>query len=119
MPPADFDELIDADGGVAQRVARALSLATVDATDFVSEGGDREFNGKGTLMVTEAVQLQRNPHMTKDQLTERFKAVFNVRKVIWLKQGVAEDDQIFNGPLPGGVFNMPCTGGHIDEVLMS
>lgn len=115
MPPDEFAEMIDSDGGVARRVAGALSLATVDATDFVSEGGDREFNGRGTLMVTEAVQLQRNPHLTRDQLTDRFKSVFNVRKVIWLKQGVAEDDQIFNGPLPGGVFTMPCTGGHIDE----
>lgn len=81
----------------------------------MSEGGNREFNGRGTLMVTEAVELQRNPDLTKEHLTEHFKSLFDVRKVIWLKQGVAEDDHIFRGPLPGGVFNMPCTGGHVDE----
>jgi len=114
VPPETFAGLMG-EGEVPRRVAHALGLATIDA-DFVSEGGDREFNGEGTLMVTEAVQLQRNPHLTKEQLTERYKQLFNVRKVIWLKRGVAEDDQIFAGPLPGGIFPMPCTGGHIDEV---
>jgi len=114
LPPEELAELL-AEGEVARQVARSLALPTIDI-DFVSEGGDREFNGCGTLMVTEAVQLQRNPHLTREQLDERYKALFDVRKVIWLKCGLAEDDHIFDGPLPGGVFTLQCTGGHIDEV---
>jgi agmatine deiminase len=72
------------------------------------------------MITVEEVELQRNPDMTKEQITEGLKNIFNLKKVIWLKKGVYEDDQAHNGPLPGpdGLKDIwPCvpTNGHIDE----
>jgi agmatine deiminase len=107
-------ELATIDESVDRLVARERELPIVRSS-LISEGGNREFNGKGTLMVTEAVELQRNPGMTKDEIEAEFKRVFNVEKVIWLKQGLADDDLSYKGKLPGDVFTVLTTGGHIDE----
>lgn len=87
---------------------------------LISEGGNREFNGRGTMITVEAVERQRNPEYTIEQMTEEFKRVLGVEKVIWLKEGVYEDDLTFRGLLPGppgsdGAYTAVTTGGHIDE----
>ena len=83
-------------------------------TDIVSEGGDREFNGKGTMMVNEAVELQRNPGMTRAQVEQGLLQILGQKKLIWLKRGVAEDDSARYGALYGNVYPGG-TGGHMDE----
>jgi agmatine deiminase len=83
-------------------------------TKVCSEGGDREFNGKGTMLTVEAVELQRNPSMTKQQLEAEYKRIFGVKKVIWLKRGTIDDDKSQFGILPCGIYPFG-TGGHIDE----
>jgi len=98
---------------VDRLVARALKLPVI-RSHMITEGGNREFNGKGTMMATEAVEMQRNPDWTKAELEREYKRIFNVKKVIWLKEGVAEDDFTFKGVLPGKIF-VRGTGGHIDE----
>jgi len=40
-----------------------------------------------------------------------------VKKVIWINRGLAEDQQTFNGNLPGGIFSCAATGGHTDEFV--
>ena len=107
-PDAMEDERVD------RLVARELELPIVRSS-LISEGGDRESNGRGTLLVTEAVELQRNPGMSKEQITDELKRVCNVRNVIWLKQGLADDDLTYKGPLPNGKLPVMTTGGHIDE----
>ncbi len=99
---------------VDRLVAKELGLPLIRSS-IISEGGNREFNGKGVMMVTEAVELQRNPGWTRDELEAEFKRVFNVQKVIWLPKGVADDELTFKGTLPGDVFTVITTGGHIDE----
>ncbi len=100
---------------VDRLVARELGL-TVLRSSIISEGGNREFNGKGTMMITEAVELQRNPGWTKEQLEAEYKRIFNVQKIIWLSKGLAEDQLACKGKLPGGeFFSTWTTGGHIDE----
>ena len=103
---------------VDRLVADMYGLPTIKA-NIVSEGGDREFNGKGTMMLTEAVELQRNPGMTRDEIEAEFKRVFGVTNVIWLKNGVVEDEYTFDGPIPGpdgeDAYTVITTGGHIDE----
>jgi agmatine deiminase len=101
---------------VGPTIARQLGLDVIQA-GFVSEGGNREFNGKGTLIVCEAVELQRNPHLSRDQLTDLFMRIFHLTNVIWMKNGLADDRMMWEGKLPGGVYNMPCTGGHVDEYV--
>jgi agmatine deiminase len=108
------DELVMIDEAVDRRIARDLNLPT-QRSSLVSEGGNHEFNGKGTMIATESVELQRNPTMSKAEITAEFKRVFNVKQVIWLKQGLLDDDSSFKGKLPGNVFTALTTGGHIDE----
>ena len=101
-----------------EAVAEMLNIPLI-STDIYSEGGDREVNGKGTLMVVESVELNRNPGKTTADLDKEFKRVLGVKKVIWLKKGVYEDDQTFDGPIniEGGkkAYTVVTTGGHIDE----
>jgi len=113
------DEYSTMEEKVDRMVAEQFGFPTIK-TNIVSEGGNREFNGKGTMMVTEAVELQRNPGMTRDEIEAEFKRVFGVKKVIWLKNGVIEDEYTFNGPIEGpdgekNVYTVITTGGHIDE----
>lgn len=89
-------QYIDTEGQVDQRTAQALNLPVVD-TNLIIEGGAIESNGRGTMMTTEAVALKRNPGMTKQQIENEFKRVLGVKKVIWLKKGLAEDDAITSG----------------------
>ena len=110
--PTDPDAMVDE--RVDRLVARELELPIVRSS-LISEGGDRESNGRGTLLTTEAVELQRNPGMTKEQITDELKRVCNVQNVVWLKQGLADDDLTYYGPLPNGKLPVMTTGGHIDE----
>lgn len=38
------------------------------------------------------------------ELEEKFKKIFHVEKIIWLKKGLADDYQTFLGKFPGDVF---------------
>ena len=97
-------------------IAAALGLAVIKA-NIVSEGGDREFNGKGVMITNEAVELQRNPGLTKQQLEAEFKRVLGVKKIIWLKYASVDDSQSrLAGKLPTGVYSAGGTGGHVDEL---
>jgi agmatine deiminase len=94
--------------------ARILNIPAIRSS-MISEGGDRDFNGKGTVMVTESVELQRNPDMTKEQIAEELKRVLGQKKVLWLRTGPIEGDQMkMKGALPGNAFTST-TCGHIDE----
>lgn len=79
------------------------------------EGGSIEVNGKGVLIQCEAVTLQRNPGWTKEELEEEFKRTLGVKKVIWLPQGLAEDEHI--GYFQLGKYAGVGTGGHTDEFV--
>ena len=99
--------------GIDREIAALLKLPVIK-TSLVSEGGDREVNGKGTMMVDEAVELQRNPGMTKAQIERGLLQILGQKKMIWLKRGVAEDDSARYGTLYANVYPGG-TGGHMDE----
>jgi agmatine deiminase len=65
-----------------------------DAQDFVLEGGSIHVDGEGTALVTENCLLSpgRNPHMTKEEITQKLKDYLGVSKVIWLKCGIYNDE---------------------------
>lgn len=94
-------EYIRNEGQVDRRTAELLGLPVIDSR-LISEGGAIESNGKGTLMVTESVVLKRNPGMSKLEIENEYKRVLGIKKVVWLKKGLAEDDAI--------------TSGHINEI---
>ena len=68
------------------------------------EGGSIDVNGRGTLLTTEECLLshvqQRNPGIRREQLERLFADCLGIRKVIWLKRGIAGDD----------------THGHVDDI---
>lgn len=91
-------------------------------TPLIAEGGDKSFNGRGSLICCKAVEHQRNPEFSFQELKELLQRSFNVQHIIWTERGLADDDQTFNvhrrygnATLPGGVFTPLCTGGHVDE----
>ncbi|MHB8156433.1 MAG: agmatine deiminase family protein, partial [Desulfocucumaceae bacterium] len=92
---------IKTEGQVDRLTALQLGLPVV-STSLISEGGAIESNGSGTIMLTESVALNRNPGLAKSEIENEYKRVLGVKKVIWLKQGLAEDDRI--------------TSGHINEI---
>jgi agmatine deiminase len=79
------------------------------------EGGSIEVNGKGTLILCEAVTMQRNPTLKKAEIESEFKKTLGVSKIIWLKKGLIEDplnsNQIFGKYFGIGTF------GHTDEFV--
>jgi agmatine deiminase len=90
-------------------VAEQLGLAVVES-DLVSEGGSRQSNGKGTLLLVESVELDRNPGVIRDHIEAEHKRVLGATKVVWLKQGLKEEQ---SGKLENGIWGIG-TDGHID-----
>jgi agmatine deiminase len=104
---------------IDENIAAELKLKTV-STKMISEGGDHEFNGLGTMMCVETVEKQRNPKMSKAEMEAEFKRLFGVTNVIWLPYGRFDDDQTFKSKLPNPqgvkeIYTVVTTGGHIDE----
>lgn len=93
----------------------------VITSPIISEGGNREHNGKGTLILTETVALGRNPSWTKAQLEEEFERTLGVSHIIWLKEGLREDDHTFRGPFAGFdgrfYYTVATTNGHVDKFV--
>ena len=94
---------------IDREIAKRLDLPTVKS-DLVSEGGSRQVNGSGTLLLVEAVELARNPTRTREEIEREHKRVHGVTNVIWLKQGPADEAW---GRLPDGRWGVG-TGGHVD-----
>ncbi|HOV52731.1 MAG TPA: agmatine deiminase family protein, partial [Methanothrix sp.] len=69
---------------------------------IVLEGGSIDVNGCGTVLTTEQCLLNknRNPSLSKEEIEAYLKEYLGVRKVIWLKKGIAGDD----------------TDGHVDDI---
>jgi agmatine deiminase len=96
------------DDAVTDRVARALKLPQwkpeLDGRRIVMEGGALDVNGAGTLMATEECLLSpvqaRNPGVAREDLERVLGEHLGIRKVLWLKNGIAGDD----------------THGHVDDL---
>lgn len=84
-------------------------------TEVAHEGGNIEVNGKGTLIVCESAVKHRNPNLSIEHIESEFKRVLGVSKVIWLKQGLAEDPNGFYRRITGNYVG----GGvqHSDEFV--
>ena len=116
-----YTDTLDADAQVEEKydelVAANLGLPLVSSS-LITEGGDHELNGKGTMMLVESVEMGRNPHLTKAEIEAEFSRLLGADHFIWLKQGLHEDDHTFLGPLAtedGPAYTVITTNGHIDE----
>ncbi|MDL2239986.1 agmatine deiminase family protein, partial [Bacteroidales bacterium OttesenSCG-928-L14] len=117
-----YTDTLDADTKIEEmydeRVAKRINLPVISSS-MISEGGNREVNGKGTLMTTEHVEQGRNPNLTKNEMEAEYKRLLGVKKIIWLKKGLVEDDHTFLGPITTSdglkAYTVITTNGHIDE----
>jgi agmatine deiminase len=93
----------DADAAVGSTLAAHLGLP-VHEIPMVLEGGSIAVDGAGTLVTTERCLLNpnRNPQMTKPEIERALQASFGANNVVWLADGIAEDDG---------------TDGHVDNVV--
>ncbi|HNR75618.1 MAG TPA: agmatine deiminase family protein [Parvularculaceae bacterium] len=109
---ADFASAhpIAAVGAVDQEMARHLGLPMV-ATHVASDGGNRQNNGKGVLMLGEAFARSINPDLSLDEIEAEHSRVHGAQKMIWLKQGARDEDA---GLLEDGRWGIG-TAGHVDE----
>jgi agmatine deiminase len=84
-------------------VAKVVKRPSFDA-GIVLEGGSIDGNGAGTLLTTEECLLSdvqaRNPGMSRQELERAFRDYLGVRRVVWLRNGIAGDD----------------THGHVDDI---
>lgn len=94
-PPYDLDDVIPT------LIGEKLDLR-VFHPGIVMEGGSVEFNGKGTLLTTEACLLNknRNPHLSKYEIEQYLIEYYGVEHILWLHDGIVGDD----------------TDGHIDDI---
>lgn len=95
----------DLDNQITQNMFRlgAFSAVSIAVEDWVLEGGSIETDGRGTLMSTASCLLNpnRNPSLSREQIEQRLKDVFGVRKINWIEHGYLAGDD---------------TDGHIDTL---
>jgi agmatine deiminase len=112
------DAIIQKDEKLDENIAKMLNLPLI-SSNMIHEGGDHEINSQGVLMVVKAVEKQRNPNLSLDTMEIELKRLLGAKKVIWLEEGVAEDESSFSGPLRGKngelIYTVLTTNGHIDE----
>jgi agmatine deiminase len=89
------------DAAFGRRVIETLDMRRYDGP-MVLEGGSVCVDGQGTLLTTEQCLLNanRNPNLSRQQIEERLALYFGVTKVIWLGEGLEDDE----------------TDGHVDNI---
>lgn len=94
-PPWGLDE------NISSHMAQFLGLKEF-SPGIILEGGSIEADGCGTLLTTESCLLNpnRNPHLKKNEIEKILCDYLGVKKILWLKDGIAGDD----------------TDGHIDDL---
>ena len=96
-------EPYDRDAQIGARIAHALGFPVHEAP-LVLEGGSFAVDGAGTLVTTERCLLNanRNPHLSKVEIERALRQWLGVERIVWLRDGIAEDDG---------------TDGHVDNVV--
>jgi len=96
FPPFDLDN------GIPEKAAAVLKMERF-TSDLILEGGAIETNGKGILLTTENVLLNknRNPDWSKADVEKELKTMLGVSEIVWFKKGIEGDD----------------TDGHVDDIV--
>lgn len=90
---ADRDNLITRRLFRARTFAPGVKLAAMHP--FVLEGGSIESDGEGTLLTTARCLLSdnRNEHLGREEVEAHLKAIFGLKRILWLENGyLAGDD---------------------------
>jgi agmatine deiminase len=109
-----LDEKLD------EKIAEYMKLPVI-STELITEGGDHEVNGQGLMLATESVEKMRNPHLSLMQIEAELKRILGIKKVIWLKKGLYEDDNTTTARVTNSkgekVYTPLTTNGHVDEYV--
>lgn len=101
--------------------AKEAGIKDVIWTRLCSEGGDRDYNGKGVMLATLKTEWnKRNGYLRKEEVEAEFKRIFNLKKIIWMPDGTYDDDDFCSGPVPGPdneytAYRTCAANGHLDE----
>lgn len=84
----------DLDDKMARKLCDLYEKDMYDLENFILEGGSFHVDGEGTCITTEACLLSkgRNPMLTKAEIEHYLCEYLNVNKVIWLKNGIFNDE---------------------------
>jgi agmatine deiminase len=84
-------QMHERDGNVAAALLARLKMPAFPAP-FVSEGGAFETDGEGTLLVCQPSidNKNRNPGLSRDQLTEYLRGWLGVERVLWLPNSMPD-----------------------------
>ncbi|MBC9955213.1 agmatine deiminase family protein [Leucobacter sp. cx-42] len=95
----------DNDQHIGKFVAELAGAELVDSA-LVNEGGGIHVDGRGTVLLTDTVQLDRfrNPGWSREAIEEEFRRTLGIERAIWFPRGLYRDSQRFG------------TRGHIDIV---
>ena len=88
------------DDAIPAFVSAQTGIPAIDYNSYIVERGALEFNGRGILITTWPVFLDRNPGITRAFAASGLKKTFGLSRVIWL-ESVPSDD---------------FTGGHVDGI---
>eukprot|EP00121_Abeoforma_whisleri_P001515 Awhi_evm1s1350 len=112
-------ELLRLEESLDDKIYKGLNVG-VTYTHLIGEGGNREFDGRGTLLMNKNVERLRNEKLTwtLEESVEEYKRVFGVSSIIWV-DGVPSNDHLADQPVSLIIndentiaFNWG-TGGHI------
>lgn len=93
------------DAEIAATVAQAAGVRRIPSL-LVNEGGAIHVDGRGTVLVTETVQLdpRRNPYAYRARVEEELARTIGATDVVWLPRGLTRD------------YDGLGTRGHVDMV---
>ncbi len=96
-----------------KEVAAKMNIQVIESS-FNSSGGAREVNGKGAIILCEAHELDVNKPKTKPDIEKEFAEKLAIKKIIWMKRGIPQDDSRLKGPIYGQIYPNG-VNGHVDQ----
>jgi agmatine deiminase len=84
------------------------------ASRVVGVGGARELNGRGLAILVEKHEQAANPNLSKAEITKELKKKLGVKKIIWLKSGLPQDELQTTMPLFDTIYTNGA-GHHVDS----
>lgn len=83
------------DNQISQKLKEFGLFSELKDMDLILEGGSVDSDGMGSILTTSQCLLEknRNPHLNREQIEEKLKEYFGLKRVLWLESGyLAGDD---------------------------
>lgn len=106
---------VDAAAGKLEPWIAEHRKARLFPSQLFLEGGAIEVNGKGTLLVSQPLMLQRNAGQDRQSIERQLLQLPGITNVVWLAEGVAEDPHMMS-TITGDFVGFGA-GSHTDEFV--